>query len=222
MVNSRYPKGLETRNAIIAEAKKVFYEKGYYKATITEICQNTNILGGTFTYYFKKKTDITHELYGTLLSKCYEFVEEHSERELSSIQKNVYSVFLYYLALFRDEKTVAFHYEILLNESVWAYMKNYVTQIYRDFNEEMQLGFTENEIKTTGAADVGIRRELSLEKLRENNFKVSVKDAVELAEDINVFMGRVFKMDENLMRGAIEEAKEFIQKYDYSQIRLLV
>ena len=35
-------------------------------------------------------------------------------------------------------------------------------------------------------------------------------------------MGRVFKMDENLMRSAIEEAKEFIKKYDYSQIRLLV
>ena len=67
-----------------------------------------------------------------------------------------------------------------------------------------------------------IRRELSLVKLRENDFKVSDKDAVELAEDINVFMGRVFKMDENLMRSAIEEAKEFIKKYDYSQIRLLV
>lgn len=222
MVNSRYPKGLETRNAIIAEAKKVFYEKGYYKATITEICQNTNILGGTFTYYFKKKTDITHELYGSLLSECYKFVEEHAGRDLSSIQKNVYSVFLYYLALLRDEKTIAFHYEILINESVSDYISEYVAQTYREFNNEMQLGFMEKEITTAGAADAGIRRELTLRLFRAKNFEITKEDSIDFAETINIYMGRVFKMDENLMRSAIEEAKEFIKKYDYSQIRLLV
>ena len=219
---SRYLKGIETRNLILLEAKKVFYQKGYNKATITEICNNIDIKGGTFTYYFEKKTDIAHEIYSELLMKCYDFVERTESSPLNSIQKNVRSVFLYHLALFRDQNTIAFHYEILQKESAGDYIGSHVDQIYRDFDEELKLGLTEKEISDAASADAGARRELTRRLFREKNFQLSSMDVLEFDATINTLMGRIFTMKEETIKEAICEAREFVKNNDYSELRLLI
>ncbi len=221
MVVAKFHKGYMTRYNIMQVAKRMFYFNGFNQTTITEICELANVKKGTFTYYFKTKQDIIEEIYGELLMQCYSYTGNNLGN-LSSVQKNVTSVFLYYLSIFRDEKTIKFHYEVLIKESVGEYIGHHVSRIYKKFNYEMNLGFTEKDIENAASADVGIRRELSLRLLKKKNFEPEYDEILDFISTINIFMGRVFKMDENLMLSYIEQAKVFQATHDYSKIRLLL
>lgn len=60
MVNSRYDKKTkeEKMNLIMNIAEKIFVEKGYQNATMTEIAKKVNIAKGTLYLYFSSKKDL--------------------------------------------------------------------------------------------------------------------------------------------------------------------
>ncbi|WP_142382815.1 MULTISPECIES: TetR/AcrR family transcriptional regulator [Bacillus] len=55
-------KGMETREKLLAAAEEVFGKKGYYEASIVNICQEAKVAQGTFYNYFPSKKDIFDEL----------------------------------------------------------------------------------------------------------------------------------------------------------------
>ncbi|MBC3795568.1 TetR/AcrR family transcriptional regulator [Acetobacterium tundrae] len=58
-----YEKGVQTRNHLYQTAKQLFYTQGYEKTRIKDIVETAGMPIGLFTYYFKTKDNIVHEIY---------------------------------------------------------------------------------------------------------------------------------------------------------------
>lgn len=66
-------RGQKTRAALLRAAEKVFGEKGYHVASISEITQEAQVAMGTFYLYFKDKEDI----FRALMQRMLELVRAH-------------------------------------------------------------------------------------------------------------------------------------------------
>ena len=60
---------------ILAAAKRVFADKGYEAATVSDIIRGTDLASGTFYNYFRSKDEIasaiSHEIRGTLAASAH-------------------------------------------------------------------------------------------------------------------------------------------------------
>lgn len=116
---NRYKKGLNTCNYIVEESKKLFYTKGYSKTTIQEICDNTNITLGNFTYYFKTKQDLLKRVYFDYLKDIENFVIENSEEYPDLFDKYLMVCMIYNYNIFSDKKISDFNYSIIKNDTIY-------------------------------------------------------------------------------------------------------
>ncbi|MEG1107147.1 MAG: TetR/AcrR family transcriptional regulator [Eubacterium sp.] len=217
-----YNKGLETRNKIIQTAKILFYEKGFKKTRVTEICEITGVKGGTLTYYFNTKRDIVKALYGELLIQCDDFLEEHIQQKISPFEKSVIASFLFNLAVFRNENTVHFHHEVNLEESAGEYIVPHLKSIYHSFNLELKLNMNDEDTQEILLADAGMRRELTLHFINKNGYVINEEKVLSFARKEHIFMGRLFLVDDEKMEKNVVAARTFSKDYDHSGIKLLI
>ncbi len=215
---SKSKKGLKAELSLLQSAKELFYKNGYEKTPIKDICENADVHIGTFTYYYKKKSDLIKAIYADFLMHTYTFVDIHSDGSLNSIQKNAYAILVYYRGLFVDEQTINFHNEVLSKISLYEFINKNLTRIYASFVKDFNLNIDQNELRIVSSADLGVRRELTLEYM-SGDFP---GDIVDLYRNIYMLMGRLFKMPELLMKQYIEEAIVFSDKYDKGKIKLLI
>lgn len=221
MVISRYQKGIETQNAIIVEAKKIFLEKGYKKTTLSEICRNLNIQFGTITYYFATKLDLLKYIYGDLLRSCYAFVSEHTDKVMNILDLNTTASTIYFIAIFACPITAKFHEHMLETESISGYINDSTAWIYERFNEEFSLGFTPAELIECEAADLGARRERSMQFLSsKESFDFTTEEIELFAYKTNRIMARIFNIDKEHIEHSIEFCANFLDKNDISNIKL--
>lgn len=75
-------RGQKTREALLRAAEKVFGEKGYYAASISEITQEAEVAMGTFYLYFKDKEDI----FRALVQHMLELVRAHLRKQVGRAQ----------------------------------------------------------------------------------------------------------------------------------------
>jgi len=61
----------ERRQQIMAAAKRVFIENGFYRATIVDIARKAEISPGTVYLYFRSKDD----LYASLMLETFQFIQ---------------------------------------------------------------------------------------------------------------------------------------------------
>ncbi len=79
-------RGQKTRAALLRAAEKVFGEKGYYAASISEITQEAKVAMGTFYLYFKDKEDIFRALVGHMLELVRTHLRKHVANAASQME----------------------------------------------------------------------------------------------------------------------------------------
>ena len=210
-------KGIETKQIIVEAIKKLFYKNGYAQTSIKDICQIANVKVGTFTYYFKTKDDIVRELYSSVFSRCYAFVEERLNRPVNSLEKNTIVGFLYFSAILIDERTRSFHLEILQKGSVGDYITQIAFPISRLFLKDFELNFTEKELRDIDLAENGLSRELVTDYLTHPE----ERSLMDLVNTIYIYRARLFTIDENIMKVYLYNGMEFERTYNHSHITLL-
>lgn len=213
----RSNKGFTTKYNILSCAKELFYLHGYKKTTVTEICNIADVKLGTFTYYFKTKEALVEEIYAEYLMKVYTYVSFIENRRMDSLEKNTISTFLYYRIIFDDPNNVRFHYEVLQNISIFTFLEKNLRRIYANFVTDFDLEIGKKELIRISSADLGVRRELTLEFIEKNSYRSST----DLITTIYIMMGRLFKIDQNIMIKYISRAIRFQKKNDYSSIKFL-
>ncbi len=77
---------LERRAQILAEALKVFGEKGFHGANIADIAKRTGLGHGTFYRYFKNKLDIFDAVIGTITSSIGAMVADEAATESDTLE----------------------------------------------------------------------------------------------------------------------------------------
>lgn len=213
-------KGLRTKNKILEIARADFHKMGFAKASVKEICAQAGIRTGTFAYYFKTKEDLLKAVYSELHLQTYAFVENATpDGSIDSIEKNAYTAFLYYAAVFKDNATTAFHADTLRRESIQSFLGQNFRHVYRQFVRDCGYTLSDAELHTLSLADLGMRREIVLDFIENPRPGATV---VELITHLYLYRSRLFKIDEDRMRTYLLRGEEFEQRHDHSKIKLLV
>lgn len=79
-------RGQKTREALLRASEKVFGEKGYYTASISEITQEADVAMGTFYLYFKDKEDVFRALVAHMLQLVRTHLRKHVAVATSQIE----------------------------------------------------------------------------------------------------------------------------------------
>lgn len=213
-------KGLKTKNRILEIARSDFHSKGFAKTSVKDICAQAGIRTGTFAYYFKTKEDLIKAVYSELHLQTYAFVENHTQSQgVNSIEKNAYTAFLYYGAVFKDEATTRFHADTLRRESIQSFLGQNFRHVYRQFINDCGYTLSDAELYTLSLADLGMRREIVLDFIENPKPGHTVRG---LITHLYLYRSRLFKIDEDQMQTYLLRGEKFEQKYDYSKIKLLV
>lgn len=73
-----YKKSKETNDRIVAVARKLFYEKGFKKTSVRQICKDAGINHSLIYYYFKSgKYGIAQYLINEHIRKCIKALSKH-------------------------------------------------------------------------------------------------------------------------------------------------
>ena len=218
MAVSKSKRGLKTQKLILQTAKEFFYEKGYEKTTIKEICEKIDIRTGNLAYYYKTKDDLVKAIYDDLFLESYTFVSTHLEHKTSELERYTINSLVDFRARLRDKNTTRFYLDNLKKKQLSLYLDNNLIRFVKQFITELKLDISEKELQDILYAEYGLRRELTIrmiENPEENDFW-------DYFTTINIFRCRLYKIDENLMRAFLFNAMEFERKNDFSQIRLLI
>ncbi|MBU0516779.1 MAG: TetR/AcrR family transcriptional regulator [Proteobacteria bacterium] len=73
-------KGQSTRATLIEAAHEVFREKGYYRASVSEIARRRSLAQGTFYQYFKNKEQVFLELNDQIISRFWRLARAVPEK----------------------------------------------------------------------------------------------------------------------------------------------
>ncbi len=77
----------ERRSDLIEAAMKVFGQKGYARATISEIVKEAGVAQGTFYVYFESKEDILDAVAGHVLQDIVDITSEISRSDKTAVEK---------------------------------------------------------------------------------------------------------------------------------------
>ena len=113
----------EKYKKIIDAATKVFAEKGFYKARVSDIAQEAGIADGTIYIYFDHKDDILISLFEEKMKAVLDNMKEQIRSETDPLRK-IEKFALVHLKLIRDNKDIAEIIQVELRQSS-RFMKNY-------------------------------------------------------------------------------------------------
>ena len=213
-----YKTGIETKGTVVSCAKRLFYEHGYRSVTVHEICKLANVKLGTFTYYFSRKNDLLSELYNAYMQSCKDYVDAQGIEGLSSAEHHMFVVMLYYSRLYSDERTVAFHREVLNLGSMSAYFEN-PRAVIADFSDEGSVDRNDPAYNLLVLADNAVRRELNMNFIEQDDHGI---DAVEqLLNDIYSITARLFGTDQAKLETYIAHARAFVEAHPDARVSLL-
>lgn len=217
---SRYPKGQHTLNTIVECAKELFYEKGYSKTTIQEICDSANITLGNFTYYFNTKRELLSKIYSDYIKALDKFVLENTDEYPDFFDKFLISVFIYNYKILNDPKTAEFTKGIILNGSLFDEI------LLKMDPEEFTFSYkalfksnSEREGRLIYLADIGMRKEFTLFYLKNKDaFKSSLDFSIEMSR----ILCRIYKANDEEMRKKFSDNEDFLNRIRQCPISLLV
>lgn len=67
----------ETKNRLLASAREEFKEKGYFKASLRNICKNAGVTTGALYFFFENKEDLFDAIVGEAFHDIWQIMDEH-------------------------------------------------------------------------------------------------------------------------------------------------
>jgi TetR/AcrR family transcriptional regulator, fatty acid metabolism regulator protein len=113
----------EKYRKIIAAATKIFSQKGFFKAKVSEIAKEAGIADGTVYIYFKHKDDILISLFEEKMQEVLDNMKAQIEQENDPLKK-IERFALVHLQLIEEHKDIAEIIQVELRQSS-MFMKNY-------------------------------------------------------------------------------------------------
>jgi TetR/AcrR family fatty acid metabolism transcriptional regulator len=121
----------EKYRKIIAAATKIFSQKGFFKAKVSEIAKEAGIADGTVYIYFKHKDDILISLFEEKMQEVLDNMKEQIDQETDPLKK-IERFALVHLQLIEDHKDIAEIIQVELRQSS-MFMKNYRNTKFLDY-----------------------------------------------------------------------------------------
>jgi TetR/AcrR family fatty acid metabolism transcriptional regulator len=144
----------DKRRRILQAAVKVFAQKGYHRARVSEIARRADVADGTIYLYFRNKEDI-------LVCLFDEVMEEHLQRaraELATVQgapARLRAIARHHLRVLGGNRDLAVVFQVELRQST-QFMERFTASWLRDY-----FGLV-GQVIEAGQRDGSFRRDLPL------------------------------------------------------------
>lgn len=213
-----YQKGIETRERIIASAKKLFYEHGYNKTTIKMITIDAGVSLSAIPYYFNKKEEIIREIYHSFLSQIYDFLDEQLDERPDAYLMHYYASKIYYRNILNDDNNARFYYEVSVAQSNYNLLNPFMTEIYAKYAKDFNVELTDKQKRFIRMADAGARREVLF------NYYNKLDDITtdELTDFLTSVVGTLIGIHTSVAERYMALSAEFVDELDYSHLKFLV
>lgn len=213
-----YEKGVQTRNHLYQIAKQTFYTQGYEKTRIKDIVETADTPIGLFTYYFKTKDNIVHEIYLEYYKQINDFIDASKIAGLeNSILRHAVISRIYFGLILNDDNNRRFYYDILKKSSNYRIAGDFIRHTYRRYIEEYHLVISEKEFDNLLFIDFGGRREYFL-----NYFEKPLNDSVdEIIFLLNGIVPRMLGIDQHAVTTLLYKGIQMADTLDYNHIHFL-
>ena len=131
MENKKSDPKIEKKNRIIEAAVKVFAEKGFYLAKVSDVAKAANVADGTIYLYFKNKDDLLINLFEQKMELILQRFQERLQDIPDSVEK-LHSFVDLYFTLIKEDKDLADVFQVELRQSA-KFLKDYHNQKFLDF-----------------------------------------------------------------------------------------
>ena len=121
----------EKRNRIIEAAVKVFAQKGFYLAKVSDVARAADVADGTIYLYFKNKDDLLISLFEQKMELILQRFRERLQNIVDPVEK-LHNLIDLYFELIEEDKDLADVFQVELRQST-KFLKNYHNQKFLDF-----------------------------------------------------------------------------------------
>ncbi|TYC88173.1 TetR/AcrR family transcriptional regulator [Acetobacterium wieringae] len=213
-----YEKGIQTRNHLYEISKKCFYDHGYENTKIKDIVTAADTPIGLFTYYFKTKDNIVHEIYSDFYQQIDQCLGALSIDGLeNSILHHATLSYIYFDLILNNENNRRFYFEILKKASNYRIAGDFIRNTYRGYIQEYNLVVSEREFDNFLFIDFGGRREYFL-----NYFQKPLNDSIdELVFLLNGILPRLLGIDQHAVTTLLYKGIHIAKTIDCRQIQFL-
>jgi AcrR family transcriptional regulator len=197
----------ETELKIYASAKKHFYEKGYYKATVRDIAQSAGVNSGLFNYYYKNKYNLAKIIYNEIYNNIRELVKECFSEEknpviLVGVMLHVHTYLLY------DAKIIKFAMDALKEGIIEECRLVNGRELVRNVTEYLKKNFTEEQINLLLAITLAAEKTVLNQKYA-GNLSYDLKRSADV-------VWKIFLNGYDLENEEIIRLREIVyEKFDY-------
>jgi TetR/AcrR family fatty acid metabolism transcriptional regulator len=181
------PKKLQRKTEIVEAAVKVFAEKGFFKAKVSDVAKEAGIADGTVYLHFKNKDDLLIYLFENKMEHILMRFNSQLAESIDPIEK-MKLFFQIYFKIIKEDKKLAEVFQVELRQSV-KFLKDYHNQKFIDFlniiggiiKQGKQDGFFNPELNTnvTKILIFGALDETARQWILGTNSKYSLKEAVD-------------------------------------------
>ena len=181
------PKKLQRKTEIVEAAVKVFAEKGFFKAKVSDVAKEAGIADGTVYLYFKNKEDLLIYLFENKIGHILMRFNSQLSEIIDPIEK-MKLFFQIYFKIIKEDKKLAEVFQVELRQSA-KFLKNYHNQKFIDFLniigdiliQGKQDGFFNPELNTnvTKILIFGALDETARQWILGTDSKYSLKEAVD-------------------------------------------
>jgi TetR/AcrR family fatty acid metabolism transcriptional regulator len=131
MTASKSQKKLQKRRSIIEAAVKVFAQKGFYNAKVTDVAKQAGVADGTIYLYFKNKDDLLISLFEDKMELILQ--RFHSRlHEITDPLDKLKEMIDVYFELIEEDKDLADVFQVELRQS---------TKFLKDYHNEKFLNY---------------------------------------------------------------------------------
>lgn len=143
----------ETRAMIMEAARKVFSERGYHSAQISDIVREAGVSTGSVYAHFRDKRDLFAQVTGENLDSLRRLLRElrQTERQEDDIRERVSRIKITYNAFFDFVDTnsalflmilrTGFGVDEKLDSGAWDYFNSFANDFGEEFRKWERLGF---------------------------------------------------------------------------------
>ncbi len=128
---------------IIAAAVKVFAEKGFHNARVSEIAREAKVADGTIYLYFKNKDDILISMFEQELGKIVEDIRQDLEQEKDPLKK-IERLVMNHLSMVTKQRQLTEVLGIEVRQSA-KFMKKYVNKPFMEYLDLIRSLITEGQ-----------------------------------------------------------------------------
>ncbi|MDO4287742.1 MAG: TetR/AcrR family transcriptional regulator [Eubacterium sp.] len=153
-----YKSGKETMEKILSAARKLFYEEGYTKATLTEISRHSGANKAMVSYYFGSKEKLAIEIYNTYMvaSKVI------TQRKITEIEPQTDALlrtavdFRIQNRNCRTNANLNRFYHEMCETNVFMKEESASISFLENINRSLKLGLSRLEVKTLSIANLSL------------------------------------------------------------------